>query len=150
MTDVIKKYYDTYMPSLIVPRLSPSNFSSCGSLVDPKFKTVTTVVFFYTQECRFCQETAFQVSKFDSQYADKIGAITAAIDLSVVENSSLIKASKNFSYKLGDIWPTIIIFYQGKPCSFYSGPRNAEALNDYIVKNIGIGKSCEFKFVPCD
>lgn len=148
--DIIKKYYDLYMPSFIVNRLSLSEFSSCGSLTSPKFKTGTVVVLFYVPECRFCQEFANELAKFTTQYADKIGATSAAIDMSTADNSPLIKSSLNFPYKLGDTWPTIIIFYQGKPCASYIGARNARALNDFIVKNIGIGKTCDFKFVPCD
>ena len=148
--DVIRNYYNTYMPSSVVPRLSLSDFSSCGSLTAPKFKTQTTVVLFYVPECRFCQDFSGELAKFVVQYASKIGAGAAAVDMSHNNNSPLIAASSNFPYRLGDVWPTIIIFYQGKPCSVYNGPRSAEYVNDFIVKNIGIGKSCEFKFVPCD
>lgn len=148
--DTIIKYYNDSMPSQIVPRLSSSEFSSCGYLTSPKFKTQNTIVFFYVPECRFCQEFSGELTKFALQYSDKTGTGVAAIDMSLENNYPLVKSSNNFPYKLGDMWPMIIVFYKGKPCSSYSGPRNASALNDFIVKNIGVGKSCSFKFVPCD
>lgn len=148
--NVIDKYYDTYMPSSSVPRLTLSDFSSCGSLTAPLFKSLTTVVLFYVPECRFCQDFSGELRKFADEYASKIGATAAAIDMSLTNNYPLVVASENFPYKLGDVFPTIMIYYKGKPCSSYTSTRTATGLVDFITKNIGVGKTCSFKFVPCD
>lgn len=147
--EIIRKYYDTYMPPSSVPRLSVSDFSSCGSLTAPKFKTLTTVVLFYTPECRFCQTFAGELKKFSEQ-SMRLDATAAAIDMSIPENTPLISSSSNFPYNIGSEWPTIIIFYKGHPCASYTSSRTSSALTDFISNNIGVGKSCSFKFVPCD
>lgn len=151
MTEIIKKYYEDNMPSYIVPRLSLNDFSSCGGLTSPLFKSQNaTVVMFYTPMCRFCQEFSGELTKFSTQYGKKINAGVAVVDMSNPDNSPLVQMSKKFPYSIGELWPTVIIFYKGQPCSSYESSRTSSALNDYIIKNIGIGRECSFKFVPCD
>jgi thiol-disulfide isomerase/thioredoxin len=148
--NIIDNYYDNYMPSEYVSRLSASDFSSCGSLVDPKYKSLTTVILFYVPECRFCQSFATELTKFSKIYSSRLGVSAAAVDMSLTDNNTLIESSKNFPYKLGQVYPTIMIYYKGNPCSSYTSVRSASALVNFITRNIGVGKPCGFKFVPCE
>jgi thiol-disulfide isomerase/thioredoxin len=148
--EVIDSYYDTYMPASIVSRLTLSDFSACGSLVNTKFNTQTTVVMFYVPECRFCQDFGGELTKFMNLYSSNIGATAAVVDMSLDRNLALGVLSQNFPYQLGLVYPTIIIFYQGHPCVSYIGSRSASYLNDFIIKRIGLNKTCDFKLNPCD
>lgn len=145
--DTILAYYSKFMPSSSVPQLTTNNFSSCGSL-GSQFSKGTTVVFFYIPECRFCQEFAPEFSNFADNYASSLGSRAVAVNMSSGNNNSLIGMSTNFSYSLGKVWPTIIVFYNGNPCSAYTGPRTAKALASFISNTSS--KTCNFKFVPCE
>lgn len=141
--------YTSSIPYEIVPRLSVRDFSSCGGLTAPKFKTMTTIVLFYNSGCRFCYDFSKELTKYNKQYASSNNSMALAVDLTS-ENSPLIKSSGNFPYKLGESWPTIIVFYKGYPCANYTSVRTAEALNNFITEKIGANKTCSFKYVPCD
>lgn len=144
----ILSYYNQYMPSTSVKQITANNFSGCGSL-GSDFKNGTTVVFFYIPECRFCQEFAPEFSNFADNYASKLGSKAVAVNMSSGNNNSLISMSSNFSYSLGKVWPTIIVFYNGNPCSSYTGPRTAQSLASFISKTTST-QTCNFKFVPCE
>ncbi len=147
--EIVKNYYNTYLPTNIIPRLSDSDFSQCGSLNPPKFKSLDyTLVMFFIPECRFCQSFSTEFTKFQKEYAPQLNTGSAAVDLSNTENSSLIRKSVNFPYSLGKVFPTIVVFYKGKPCSSYTGVRSADALKSFIENKYQ--NECSFKFVPCD
>lgn len=147
--NVIKNYYNTYLPTDKVPRLKTDDFSSCGSLNPQKFKSADySIVLFYVPECRFCQEFSVEFTKFQVNYAKSLGCVTAACDLSQSDNIPLVQKSRNFPYSLGNVFPTIIVYYKGKPCSSYTNSRSAEALKSYIENNKS--DECMFKFTPCD
>lgn len=146
--DIIKKYYDENMKT--VKKVTVDSFSSCGALKEPIFLSGVSVVFFYVPECRFCQLFSSELQRFDDLYSKELSVKVSAIDMSTDENKRLIKLSESFPYQLGVAWPVIMIYYDGKPCSYYNSVRTAEGLRDYIRKYIGVGKECKFKFVPCD
>lgn len=147
--DTILRYYQQYMPSSSVTQLTANNFSRCGALSGSSFSKGTTVVFFYIPECRFCQEFAPEFSNFSDNYASSLGSKAVAVNMSSGNNNSLIGMSSNFSYTLGQVWPTIIVFYNGHPCSSYSGPRTAKGLASFI-SNTTSTSTCSFKYVPCE
>lgn len=146
--DTILSYYSKYMPTSSVRQITTNDFTSCGSL-GPQFSKGTTVVFFYVPECRFCQEFAPEFSNFSDNYASSLGARAVAVNMAAGNNNSLIGMSNNFSYTLGKVWPTIIVFYNGNPCSSYTGPRTSKALSAFI-SNTTSNRTCDFKFVPCE
>lgn len=143
MTDVISKYYNTYMPEKSVRQISVNNFKSCGSLSD-EFSNGTTVVFFYIPECRFCQEFAPEFSNFSDNYAAKLGAQAVGVNMSINGNNRLSDMSKNFPYNLGRLWPTIMVFHNGVPCSAYTGPRTAKSLASFLSNTV-----CNIKSSDC-
>jgi thioredoxin-like negative regulator of GroEL len=150
MDTIIKAYYDKQMPETLVPRLTVRDFSRCGSLGD-KFGKGTAVVLFYVPESRFSQEFSSELANFAVDYAPKLDTRTFAVNMSDGDNNRLIRMSSNFSYSLGKVWPTIIVFYNGNPCSSYSGPRTSQGLEEFISRTVTSStSSCEFKFVPCD
>jgi len=146
--DTILQYYKTYMPASSVQQLTTNDFTSCGSL-GSHFGKGTTVVFFYIPESRFCQEFAPEFSNFSDNYAASLGSRAVAVNMSSGNNNSLIGMSSNFSYTLGKVWPTIIVFYNGNPCSAYTGPRTAKGLASFISSTTS-SQTCNFKFVPCE
>jgi len=145
--NTVLDYYKEYMPDSSVQRISQNDFTACGSLKS-RFSTGISVVFFYVPICRFCQEFAPELSNFSDNYASKLNSRVLAVDLSTVENKRLVSLSSNFSYTLGQVYPTVIIFYNGNPCSSYTGPRQAKYLAEFISRQSP--KECEFKFVPCE
>jgi len=147
--DSINTYFNTYMPSSSVSQLSVNNFRSCGSLTGSNLNSGITVVFFYIPECRNCQDFAPEFSNFSDNYATSIGSRAVAVNMSTGSNNSLIGMSSNFSYSLGKVWPTVIVFHNGNPCSAYNGPRNAKSLASFISSSSSSG-TCNFKFIPCE
>lgn len=143
MTDVISKYYETYMPLSSVKQISVNNFKSCGSLTN-EFNKGITIVLFYIPECRFCQEFASEFSNFGDNYAAKLGARAVAVNMSINGNNKLEHMSKNFPYNLGKFWPTIMVFHNGVPCSAYTGPRNAKSLASFLSNTV-----CSIKSENC-
>ena len=147
--DYYNRIYTTLMPLNLVSRLSASDFANCGSLLG-QYKTDTTVVMFYSTNCRFCQEFAIQLSNFSEKYADKLNTRVAAINIST--NPTIVSMSKNFPYDI-KTQPSVIVYFNGKPCSSYAGyktGRTAEDLAAFIQKINGPTQTCDFKFVPCD
>ena len=146
--DTILNYYKQYMPESSVKQITTNDFSRCGSL-GSNFSKNTTVVFFYIPESRFCQEFASEFSNFADNYAPSLGAKAVAVNMVAGNNNALIGMSSHFSYTLGKVWPTIIVFFNGNPCSSYSGPRTAKDLAAYISRTTST-QTCDFKFVSCE
>ena len=134
------------MPSSSVPQLTKKDFKDCGSL--QTHHSGVTVVFFYIPESRFCQEFAPEISNFSDNYSSKSNSKAYAVNMSNSQNTPLIQMSKNFSYSLGQVWPTIMVYYKGNPCSSYTGPRTAEMLSNFI-NTISSDRSCDINFNNC-
>jgi hypothetical protein len=79
-------------------------------------------------------------------YANELGVKTTAIDLSLPKNEILIEKSKQFPYCLGEFYPTIIIFKNGKPCTSYLSFRTAKEMKKYITETI-VNKPCPRTYV---
>ncbi len=126
-----------------VKHLNVEDFKSCGSLNN---NTNNSVIFFYVPNCRFCFEFATEYLKFASM-AKTISVDAYAVDLTKNGNEKLITMARNFPYNL-NTFPTIIIYYNGEPCSSYSDIRLAVKLFDFVNVLIG-NKTCEYKPSKC-
>jgi hypothetical protein len=117
-------FFDKYMPSTIVKRITPADLSSTGDISD----TSLCVVFFYSPEGRFSYDFADQLTKL--VYTYKINGY--ALDVSG-ENSTALK-SKNMKFSFNDSFqiPSIIVYLEGKQCINYTGERTADKLYEFL------------------
>jgi thiol-disulfide isomerase/thioredoxin len=147
--DFIRRDYDINMPRSFISRLSNTDFSDKGDLVNVDFSSNLVIVHFFTPLSRFCQEFAPEFTKFSKLYGKEMGVLSAAVDLSLPENEILIQRSKQFPYCLGKYYPTIIIYKDGKPCTTYLSFRNADDIKKYISETI-ISKTCPMEYILCE
>ena len=130
MTEVLLNYYDKYMPTKYVKRLTSEDFSEDGSLNGDNIPE-KTAVFFYTPDSRFSYDFADQLTKFVVENP-KYGGY--AVDCSGENGTKIKEMSENFGYPInGDWqWPTIMVYINEKPCVKYTGPRTAVDLKKFM------------------
>ena len=144
----IRRDYDINMSPEFVQRLNNNDFSDNGMLRTKPLDKNIVIVFFFTPECRFCQEFAPELAEFSKQFGKQLGVITAAVDVSLQENEQLKERSKHFKYCIGEFYPTTIIYRDGSPCTTYLSFRTADEIKKYISEKI-INKSCPSHFIGC-
>lgn len=124
-------------------KLTRANFSRCGSLLSSHLSQGVSVVVFYSPGCRFCESFAPTLLKLKSQYGIQIGAV----DMSSQTNNALISMASQFPFQIQG-FPTIVIYYDGDPCSWYVGARDLETIRN-TVEGISGKSQCSLRFTPC-
>ena len=125
-------------------KINRGNFSQCGSLLSTQLSRGVSVILFYSPRCRYCESFAPVFLQLKQQYGIQLGAI----DMSDIQNNELsTMAASKFPFQING-YPTIVIYYDGEPCSWYIGARDIKTLYEAVV---GIsGKSqCSLRFSPC-
>jgi hypothetical protein len=81
------------------------------------------------------------------QLKEQYGIQLGAVDMSISSNRELSDMASKFPFQING-YPTIVIYYDGEPCTWYIGARDAKTLYEAVV---GIsGKSqCSLRFSPC-
>jgi hypothetical protein len=81
------------------------------------------------------------------QLKEQYGVQVGAVDMSSQTNNVLVDMASKFPFQING-YPTIVIYYDGEPCSWYIGSRDIKTLYEAVV---GIsGKSqCSLRFSPC-
>lgn len=134
MTEVLANFYEKYMPSSIVPRITSNEFDDNGFLTGSASFSGKSIVFFYKEESRFSYDFADQFTKFTVEDKEKKYK-TYAIDSSSEEGKKLTEKSKKFGYIIGAPdwqWPTIMVFINNIPCCRYTGGRTSDELKSFL------------------
>jgi hypothetical protein len=127
-----------------VKHLSRSDFSRCGSLLN--YKSGVSVVMFYVSSSRFCQTFAPDYKKLSKMCSADCNVL--CVNMEQGTNNSLFSLSSNYPYDISN-FPTIIVFFNGDPCSVYLKERTADALYNYL-RILNNKQQCTFNFVPCE
>lgn len=127
-----------------VPRLNRSDFSPCGSL--KTHKNGVSAVLFYLSSNRFCQTFAPEFKKLVGMCSGICE--TFAVNMEQGTNNALLSMSSKFPYDISN-YPTIVIYFDGEPCSVYLGVRSADSLLNSL-KSITTRNQCKFEYKPCE
>jgi hypothetical protein len=130
----------------LVNQLNINDFSSCGSISNASYTKGVCTVLFYIPNSKPCNDFIQEYNRFAENYAYNSNINPLSIDLGNGMNNRLISMSKNFPFNLLD-FPTIIIYYDGSPCSAYMGRLTSQDLYAFASKVVD-DKTC-FKFAPC-
>lgn len=134
MTEVLSQFYEKYMPSSIITRLTSNDFDDNGFLTGKASYEGRSVVFFYSESSRFSYDFADQFTKFTVEDTKKVYK-TYAIDCDSEEGKKLVEKSKKFGYTINaPDWqiPTIMVFINNIPCCRYTGGRTSDELKKFL------------------
>jgi hypothetical protein len=129
-----------------VPHLTRADFSPCGSLKN--YKSGVAVVMFCTPSSRFCQSFSQEYLSLYKMCSANNKCQIFVVNMEQGTNNALISMSSKFPYDIAN-FPTIVIYYNGDPCSVYLEERTASSLFSKIQSMTDKGQ-CKFKFVPCE
>lgn len=96
--------------------LTMQDFQQDGTLVHPSVNKSVCFVLFYLPYCRFCQEIAVPFSIFGQKNARNVKL--AGVDVTSSSNLGIMTHLRSAPYAL-NAFPTIIVYYNGYPCSVY-------------------------------
>ena len=115
-------------------KLTRANFSRCGSLVSTPLTKGVSVILFYMPNCRFCESFAPEFLRLPSK-----GIPIGAVDMSAQTNNALISMASQFPFQING-YPTILIYKEGSPCTWYIGARDIESIQQAVSN-----QSCTLK-----
>ena len=127
-----------------IPHLTRTDFSPCGSLT--RYTSGVATVLFYTNSSRFSQTFIPEYEKLPAMCDGNCQAL--AVNMDQGTNNAIYSMSTKFPYTITN-FPTVVLYFNGDPCSIYLGERTASSLFSQI-KTITNKQQCKFKFVPCE
>ena len=98
------------------PALTIRDFQRDGTIVSPAANKGIAFVLFYIPYCRFCADMAAAVGVFGAQHTGTVRIV--GVDVTSSPNRGIMTYLGPAPFPLA-AFPTVIIYYNGYPCSVY-------------------------------